>query len=127
MVDSIIDDSVAATGWSARVAAESRRVEIRALLHEFNRAIVRRGDARHARLILQRTIEALEGRMAIEHKGQPLPRILRDLKAVRELWGRRQTETVTPEFAHAMDSLLMYEVREESHLGDEYRREMSVS
>ena len=99
-----------------------RRAAILALIQEYNSAVGQPGGAARAREVLQRTIEALErwivasagtescepGEGAVDAACIP---ILQELKTVRSLWSASETATVTADFAHAMDSLLMHEVR----------------
>jgi hypothetical protein len=104
---------------------KSARAEIVALIHEFNAAVTSPGGAPRARSILDRTINALDRRLAerAREKGESVPadgqghaRILQELKAVRIQWSESDTarasevHTVSLDFVHTMDSLLMFEV-----------------
>jgi hypothetical protein len=111
----------------AGLTLATRRAEVLSLLREFSFAVSRPGVGRDPRLILHRLIRALEARLQAEAARDgpdpaalssplhdPLSDILAELKAVSEHWDAKGSGTVTSDFAHAMDALLMYEVREES-------------
>jgi len=118
-----------AVGWERQL----KRVQIATLIREFKSTVSSPGGARHARNILKRTIEALEGFAAsgnetyftyftgsvahcVRLEWRAKAAILQELKALHQLWSATQTDAITPEFAHAMDSLLMHEVKFEEYL-----------
>ena len=110
--------------YGGHLARAARHLRIVTLIREFNTAVACPGGARRARTILERTIEALGAEVprsellsqaaqsaCAEPERRVHAKILQELKAVQQLWSATETDTVRSEFAHAMDSLLMYQVR----------------
>jgi hypothetical protein len=115
--------------WKPRVpvlgprwARKLRREQIVELIRQFTLAVNRPGGRCEAQRILERTIALLDchatatrqaaaGEQAEPPALEAHAAILRELKAVLEVWDPVATGPLPLEVAHAMDSLLMNEAR----------------
>jgi hypothetical protein len=120
------DHGLVSIAGQAGMGLVSRRAGIRTLLHEFSATISREGATPGARVILHRTVDALEALLVAEMTRKstsravaswslhdPLSAILAELRAIAERWDAADDRPVTSDFAHALDALLVYEIRED--------------